>query len=84
MSRTHIGTGREHRHHHGKNTGEKAAGIAMARGQARTCVGNGEPNLKHAGKRESEEKEQQRHDGDKAGRLELEAPTELASPSFES
>ncbi len=55
----------------------------MARGQARAGIGHGEPNLKHAGQRQAEEKEQQRHDRDKAGRLELEAPAQLTSSGLQ-
>ncbi len=56
----------------------------MPRGQARAGIGDREPDLKHAGEREAEEKEQQRHDCNKARRLELETPTQLASSSLES
>jgi hypothetical protein len=54
----------------------------MACGQTGAGIGHGEPDLEHAGQREAEKKEQQRHDRDKARRLKLEAPAQLTAPSL--
>ena len=81
--RAHEGSGAGGRHHHGQHPGKKAAGITMARGQAGAGIGHGEPDLKHAGQRQAEKKEQQRHHRDKTRRLELEAPAQLTAPGPE-
>ena len=56
----------------------------MARGQAGTSIGYGQPDLKHAGQRQPEKKEQQRHDRDKTGRLKLETPAQLTAAGPEA
>src|ERR1700759_1371733 len=64
-------------HHNSEHAGEKAASVAAARRQAGAGVGYSQANLKHSGERQAEEKKQQSHDRNKAGRLELEAPAQL-------
>jgi hypothetical protein len=49
--RAHEGSSTGSGHDHSQHPGEKAAGIAMARGQAGPSIGYGQPDLKHARQR---------------------------------
>src|SRR6202034_517353 len=74
---THQRSGAGRSHHHRQNAGEEAARVAMFLRERSACAGERKANFKLAGERQPEEEEQQGHDGEKDGGLELKSPPEL-------